>query len=228
MRIVIAEDLLLLREGLKRLLSELGCTVVAAVQDPDALLDALDRERPDLAIVDIRLPPTYRDEGLRAAIEARRRQPGARILILSQYIEQAYVRELLADAEGGVGYLLKDRVSGVAEFHAALRTVADGGTVLDPEVINGLVSRLARTDALAELTPREREVLALMARGLSNSAMAAELFVTERAVNKYVNRIFGKLGLPPTDSENRRVLAVLRYLDARDTGTGRRPQRRTP
>lgn len=214
MRVVIAEDLLLLREGLKRLLAELDCTVVAAVEDPDALLDALDRERPDLAIVDIRLPPTYRDEGLRAAIEARRRRPGAPVLILSQYIEQAYVRELLADAEGGVGYLLKDRVSDVADFLTAMRTVAGGGTVLDPEVVTGLFNRLARTETMAELTPREREVLGLMARGLSNSATAAELVITERAVNKYVNRIFSKLGLPPTDSANRRVLAVLRYLDA--------------
>jgi DNA-binding NarL/FixJ family response regulator len=214
MRVVIAEDLLLLREGLKRLLTELDCTVVAAVGDPEALLDALDRERPDLAIVDIRLPPTYRDEGLRAAIEARRRRPRTPILILSQYIEQAYARELLADAGGGVGYLLKDRVSDVAELLTALRTVAAGGTVLDPEVIAGLLNRLARTDALAGLTPREREVLALMARGLSNSAIAAELVVTERAVNKYINRIFSKLRLPPTDSQSRRVIAVLRYLDA--------------
>jgi DNA-binding NarL/FixJ family response regulator len=214
MRVVIAEDLLLLREGLKRLLTELDCTVVAAVDNPDALLAALDREHPDLAVVDIRLPPTYRDEGLRAAIEARRRRPGTPVLILSQYIEQAYVRELLADAERGVGYLLKDRVSDVTEFLSALRTVAGGGTVLDPEVISGLVNRLARTDTLAELTPREREALGLMARGLSNSAIAAELVITERAVNKYVNRIFSKLGLGPTDSANRRVLAVLRYLDA--------------
>jgi DNA-binding NarL/FixJ family response regulator len=214
MRVVIAEDLLLLREGLKRLLTELGCTVVAAVEDAEALLEALDRERPDVAIVDIRLPPTYRDEGLRAAIEARRRRPGAPILILSQYVEQAYVRELLADAGGGVGYLLNDRVGDVTEFLAALRTVAGGGTVLDPEVIGRLINRMGRADALAELTPREREVLQLMARGLSNSATAAELIITERAVNKYVNRIFSKLGLPPTDSANRRVLAVLQYLEA--------------
>jgi DNA-binding NarL/FixJ family response regulator len=216
MRVVIAEDLLLLREGLKRLLAELDCTVVAAVDNPDALLEALDTESPDLAIVDIRLPPTYRDEGLRAAIEGRRRRPGRPVLILSQYIEQAYVRELLADGEGGVGYLLKDRVSDVTEFLAALHTVAGGGTVLDPEVVRGLINRRARTDALAELTPREREALALMARGLSNSAIAADLVITERAVNKYVNRIFSKLGLPPTDSANRRVLAALRYLDAGD------------
>ncbi|MCQ8187761.1 response regulator transcription factor [Streptomyces rugosispiralis] len=216
MRVVIAEDLLLLREGLKRLLAELGCTVVAAVDHPDALLDALDRERPDVAVVDIRLPPTYRDEGLRVAIEARRRQPGTPILILSQYIEQTYVRELLADSDGGVGYLLKDRVSEVTEFLAALETVAAGGTVLDPKVIGRLVNRLARADTLAELTPREREVLKLMARGLSNSAIGTELSITERAVCKYINRIFSKLGLPPTDSANRRVLAVLHYLDDGD------------
>lgn len=222
MRIVIAEDLLLLREGLRRLLTELGCTVVAAVGDAGALLEALDREEPELAIVDIRLPPSYRDEGLRAAIEARRRRPGTPILILSQYIEQAYVRELLADAGGGVGYLLKDRVGDVTDFLAALRTVAGGGTVLDPEVIAGLLSRRGETDALAELTPQERKVLALMARGLSNAAVAAELVVTERAVNKYVNRIFSKLGLPPAAGANRRVLAVLRYLDAGASGAASR------
>ncbi|MEV6847154.1 response regulator transcription factor [Actinoplanes sp. NPDC051411] len=214
MRIVIAEDLLLLREGLQRVLSELDCTVVAAVEDADQLLAALDRERPDLAIVDIRLPPAYRDEGLRAAIEARRRRPGMPILILSQYIEQAYVRELLADAGGGIGYLLKDRVSDVAEFLAALHTVAAGGTVLDPEVVSGLLSRLGRAEVRKVLTPREHQVLGSMARGLSNSAIAAELVITERAVNKYINRIFSKLGLPPADDANRRVLAVLRYLDA--------------
>lgn len=214
MRVVIAEDLVLLREGLRMLLTELDCTVVAAVGDADALLKALKNEQPDLAVVDIRLPPGHRDEGLRAAIEARRRRPGTPILILSQYLEQTYVRELLADSRGGVGYLLKDRVSDVTEFLAALRTVAGGGTVLDPEVIGTLITRMNRTDALADLTPREREVLGLMARGLSNSAVAAELVITENAVSKYVNRIFSKLGLPPTDSLHRRVLAVLRYLDA--------------
>jgi len=185
--------------------------VVAAGDHPDALLDALDSEHPDIAVVDIRLPPTYRDEGLRAAIEARRRRPGTPILILSQYIEQTYVRELLADPEGGVGYLLKDRVSDVREFLAALRTVADGGTALDPDVISRLFNRLTRTDPSADLTPREREVLELMARGLSNSAIATELTITAGAVAKYINRIFGKLELQPTDNVNRRVLAVLRY-----------------
>lgn len=201
MRVVIAEDLLLLREGLKLVLAEVNCEVVAAVGDPQALLEELEREQPDLAIVDIRLPPTFRDEGLRAAREARRRWPGLPILILSQYLEQAYVRELLEDAGGGLGYLLKDRVGDVEQFLAALRTVAGGGTVLDPEVMRGV---LARSDALGGLTPREREALELMAQGRSNAAIAAEMVVTERAVSKYINRIFGKLGLDPSDDTHRR------------------------
>jgi DNA-binding NarL/FixJ family response regulator len=212
-RVVIAEDLVLLREGLVRLLEELDWTVVSAVDDPVALLDALDRERPDVAVVDIRLPPTYRDEGLRAAIEARRRRPGTPILILSQYIERTYVRELLADPGGGVGYLLKERVSDVRQFAADLRRVATGGTVLDPQVVKAVFDRLARNSAQAELTPREREVLELMARGLSNSAIGSELGITERAVSKYINRIFAKRDLPPGDDVHRRVLAVLQYLD---------------
>jgi DNA-binding NarL/FixJ family response regulator len=212
-RVVIAEDLVLLREGLVRLLEELDWTVVSAVDDPVALLDALDRERPDVAVVDIRLPPTYRDEGLRAAIEARRRRPGAPILILSQYIERTYVRELLADPGGGVGYLLKERVSDVRQFAADLRRVATGGTVLDPQVVKAVFDRLAKNSARAELTRREREVLELMARGLSNSAIGSELGITERAVSKYINRIFAKRDLPPGDDVHRRVLAVLQYLD---------------
>jgi len=216
-RVVIAEDLLLLREGLTRLLTELDCTVVSAVDSPDALLEALERERPDIAVVDIRLPPTYRDEGLRAAIEARRRRPGTPVLILSQYLERTYVRELLADPGGGVGYLLKDRVSDAKQFLADLRIVASGGTVLDPQVIAAVVDRLAKTDAPAQLTPREGEVLSLMARGLSNSAIAVELDITERAVSKYINRIFAKRGLPPAGSVDRRVLAVLQYLDDAST-----------
>ncbi|MFD9698745.1 response regulator [Lentzea sp. NPDC059081] len=213
MRVVIAEDLLLLREGLVRLLTELDCTVVAAVADPDALLDALDRERPDVAVVDIRLPPTFRDEGLRAAIEARKRRPGTPILILSQYIERTYVRELLADGRGGVGYLLKDRVGDVRQFLADLRSVAAGGTVLDPQVVRAVFDRLARSSPETQLTPREREVLASMARGSSNSTIADELGITERAVSKYINRIFAKRNLPPGDTVHRRVLAVLQYLD---------------
>jgi DNA-binding NarL/FixJ family response regulator len=212
-RVVIAEDLVLLREGLVRLLEELDWTVVSAVDDPVALLDALDRERPDVAVVDIRLPPTYRDEGLRAAIEARRRRPGTPILILSQYIERTYVRELLADPGGGVGYLLKERVSDVRQFAADLRRVATGGTVLDPQVVKAVFDRLAKNSARAELTRREREVLELMARGLSNSAIGSELGITERAVSKYINRIFAKRDLPPGDDVHRRVLAVLQYLD---------------
>ncbi|SEF38490.1 DNA-binding response regulator, NarL/FixJ family, contains REC and HTH domains [Amycolatopsis pretoriensis] len=213
MRVVIAEDLLLLREGLVRLLEELEWNVVSAVDDPDDLLVAIEQHRPDLSIVDIRLPPTYRDEGLRAAIEARRRQVGTPILILSQYIERTYVRELLADSHGGVGYLLKDRVGDVRQFMADLRTVAEGGTVLDPQVVRAVFDRLARTSSRTELTPREREVLGLMARGLSNSAIGVELGITERAVSKYINRIFAKRDLPPGDNIHRRVLAVLQYLD---------------
>jgi DNA-binding NarL/FixJ family response regulator len=212
-RVVIAEDLLLLREGLVRLLEELGWTVVAAVGDPAALLEALDRERPDVAVVDIRLPPTYRDEGLRAAIEARRNRPGTPVLILSQYIERTYVRELLADPGGGVGYLLKDRVSDVRQFTADLRTVAAGGTVLDPQVVRAVFDRLAGHALHAELTPRELAVLGLMARGLSNSAIGVELGITERAVSKYINRIFAKRDLTPDDNVHRRVLAVLQHLD---------------
>jgi DNA-binding NarL/FixJ family response regulator len=213
MRVVIAEDLLLLREGLIRLLEELDWNVVSAVDDPDALLEAIEQDRPDVAIVDIRLPPTYRDEGLRAAIEARRRHPGMPILILSQYIERTYVRELLADSHGGVGYLLKDRVSDVRQFMTDLRAIAAGGTVLDPQVVRAVFDRLARASPQAELTPREREVLGLMARGLSNSAIGVELDITERAVSKYINRIFAKTDLPPGDNVHRRVLAVLQYLD---------------
>jgi DNA-binding NarL/FixJ family response regulator len=212
-RVVIAEDLLLLREGLVRLLEELGWTVVSAVGDPVALLEALDRERPDVAVVDIRLPPTYRDEGLRAAIEARRSRPGTPILILSQYVERTYVRELLADPTGGVGYLLKDRISDVRQFAADLRTVAAGGTVLDPQVVKAVFDRLAKNAPRAELTRRELAVLGLMARGLSNSAIGVELGITERAVSKYINRIFAKRGLSPDDNVHRRVLAVLQYLD---------------
>jgi DNA-binding NarL/FixJ family response regulator len=212
-RVVIAEDLVLLREGLVRLLEELDWTVVSAVDDPVALLEALDRERPDVAVVDIRLPPTYRDEGLRAAIEARRRRPGTPILILSQYIERTYVRELLADPGGGVGYLLKERVSDVRQFAADLRRVATGGAVLDPQVVKAVFDRLAKNSARAELTRREQAVLELMARGLSNSAIGSELGITERAVSKYINRIFAKRDLPPGDDVHRRVLAVLQYLD---------------
>jgi DNA-binding NarL/FixJ family response regulator len=208
-RVVIAEDLALLREGLVRLLEDAGFDVVAAVEDGSALLRVVVTQRPDIAVVDVRLPPSFRDEGLRAAIEARRRVPDLAVLVLSQYIEQTYATELLADGRGRIGYLLKDRVADTQEFLDAVRRVADGGTVLDPEVVRQLV---ARRGLLAELTPRERDVLALMAEGRSNSAIAAMLVITESAVEKHIGRIFDKLGLPLADSDHRRVLAVLAYL----------------
>jgi DNA-binding NarL/FixJ family response regulator len=208
-RIVIAEDLALLREGLVRLLEDAGHEVVAAVEDGSALVRVAVTERPDVAVVDVRLPPTFRDEGLRAAIEARSRVPGLPVLVLSQYVEQTYAAELLADGAGGVGYLLKERVAETRDFIAAVERVAGGGTALDPEVVRQLV---ARRGPLGELTPREREVLGLMAEGRSNAAIAAELVVTESAVEKHVSRIFEKLDLSPSDSDHRRVLAVLAYL----------------
>ncbi|HEX5027437.1 MAG TPA: response regulator transcription factor [Gaiellaceae bacterium] len=209
MRVVIAEDLALLREGLVRLLTEGGFDVVAAVEDGSALLRVAVTEKPDVAVVDVRLPPTFRDEGIRAAVEARRRVPELNVLVLSQYVEQTYAAELLADGRGGIGYLLKDRVADTSEFVAAVRRVAEGGTALDPEVVRQLV---ARRGSLSQLTPREREVLALMAEGRSNAGIAETLVVTESAVEKHVGRIFEKLVLPPADSDHRRVLAVLAYL----------------
>jgi DNA-binding NarL/FixJ family response regulator len=211
-RVVIAEDLALLRDGLTRLLRDFGCDVVAAVDDGDALVEAIERERPDVAIVDVRLPPTFTDEGVRAAVEARRRVPGTPVLILSQYVEQTYAAELLADGGGGVGYLLKDRVANPDAFIAAVRRVADGGTALDPEAVAQLFARRRGDAPLDELTPREREVLGLMAEGRSNGGIARSLVVTEGAVEKHISSIFGKLGLPPSDEENRRVVAVLAYL----------------
>ena len=208
MRVVIAEDLALLREGLARLLTEGGFEVVAAVEDGSALLRVAVTEKPDVAVVDVRLPPTFRDEGIRAAIEARRRVPGLAVLVLSQYVEQTYAAELLADGRGGIGYLLKDRVADTSEFVAAVHRVAEGGTALDPEVVRQLV---ARRGSLSQLTPREREVLALMAEGRSNAGIAETLVVTESAVEKHVGRIFEKLALPLADSDHRRVLAVLAY-----------------
>ncbi len=212
MRVVIAEDSVLLREGLARLFSEAGCSVAARVGDGPALVEAVVEERPDVAIVDVRMPPGYRDEGLRAAIEARRRVPGCAMVILSQYVEERYAGELLEAGAEGVGYLLKDRVADVADFMAAVRQVAAGGTVLDPEVVSQLVARRRRSDPLDTLTPREREVLALMAEGRSNRAIAERLVVTDGAVEKHVSSIFSKLGLEPVDSDHRRVLAVLAYL----------------
>jgi DNA-binding NarL/FixJ family response regulator len=213
-RIVIGEDLFLLREGLVRLLTAHGFEIVAAVASAPELLRALVDERPDVGIVDVRLPPTHTDDGLRAALQARGQVPGLPVLVLSQYVEQLYARELLADRAGAVGYLLKDRVFNDDQFTGAIRTVAAGGTVLDPEVVQKLMVRRSRTEPVARLTPREREVLALMAEGRSNAAIGQRLFITEKAVSKHAAGIFGKLGLAPSDDDNRRVLAVLAYLDA--------------
>jgi DNA-binding NarL/FixJ family response regulator len=211
-RVVIAEDLLLLREGLVRLLVENGFEVVDSVGDRDALVHAVLRERPEIAIVDIRLPPSFRDEGLRAAIELRGLVPDVGILIVSQYVESAYAAELLAEGSGGIGYLLKDRIMEVDEFVDAVRRVAAGGTALDPQVVAQLLSG-RKAGRLDELTPREQEVLALMAEGRSNAGIAEQLVVTVGAVEKHVARILTKLDLPQTDTDNRRVLAVLAYLN---------------
>jgi DNA-binding NarL/FixJ family response regulator len=211
-RIVIGEDLFLLRDGLVRLLTAHGFEIAAAVGTAPELLEALTTERPDVGIVDVRLPPTHTDDGLRAALQARRQVPGLPVLVLSQYVEQLYARELLADQAGGVGYLLKDRVFNDESFAAAIRNVAAGGTVLDPEVVQKLMVRRAGSEPVSRLTPREREVLALMAEGRSNAAIAQRLFVTEKAVSKHAAGIFGKLDLAPSDDDNRRVLAVLAYL----------------
>jgi DNA-binding NarL/FixJ family response regulator len=212
--VVVVEDLLLLRDGLIRLLSTNGLDVAAAVDTAPAFLEAVGTHQPDVAVVDVRLPPTFTDEGLRAAIEARRRRRGFPVLILSQYVEQLYARELLSDGAGGVGYLLKDRVGDVRQFVDAVRRVADGGTAMDPEVISQILARRSRATPLAALTPREREVLALMAEGRTNVAIARSLVITTKAVSKYIARIFAKLDLPPSDDDHRRVLAVLAYLNS--------------
>jgi DNA-binding NarL/FixJ family response regulator len=214
MRIVIAEDSVLLQEGLVRFLTEQGHQVVAAVGDATSLLAAIDEHRPDLAVVDVRMPPTHTDDGLRAALEIRRRWPEVAILVLSQYVEEQYASELLADDRGGLGYLLKDRIADVAEFQAAVERVGSGATVLDPEVVAQILARSRRQDPLARLSPREREVLGLMAEGRSNSAIAAELVVSDGAVEKHVSNIFSKLDLPPAANDHRRVLAVLRWLES--------------
>jgi DNA-binding NarL/FixJ family response regulator len=211
-RVVIAEDLALLRDGIVRLLRDSGMEVVGAVEDGDALVRIVERERPDVAVVDVRLPPSFRDEGLRAAIEARRRVPGTAVLVVSQYVEQTYAVELLADGGGGVGYLLKERIADPADFVDAVRRVAAGGTAMDPEVVAQLVSRRGPASSVGALTPREREVLELMAEGRSNGAIAQSLVVTEGAVEKHVSSIFGKLGLTPSEGDHRRVLAVLAFL----------------
>jgi DNA-binding NarL/FixJ family response regulator len=213
MRVVIAEDLFLLRDGLTRLLRARGMQVAAAVDDGPALLAAVTEHRPDVALVDVRLPPTFTDEGLKAALAARAQQPGLPVLVLSQYVEQLYARELLAGATGGIGYLLKDRVLNGAQFTDAVRRVAGGGTVMDPEVIAQLLDRNSADGALAALSLREHDALTLMAEGRSNAAIAQRLVITESAVAKHTASIFIKLNLQPSDFDNRRVLAVLAYLD---------------
>lgn len=212
MRAVVAEDLFLLRDGLVRLLEAHGIGIAAAVDNGPELSRALARLDPDVAIVDVRLPPSFTDEGLQCALAARRR-PGLPVLVLSQHVERLYARELLADGTGGVGYLLKDRVFDAGQFVDAVRRVAAGGTAMDPQVIRELLAQRTRDAPLEKLTPRELEVLELMAQGRSNAAIAERLVVTERAVTKHTSNIFAKLGLPPSDDDNRRVLAVLAYLE---------------
>lgn len=213
MRVAIAEDSAILRDGLRQLLVDRGHEVVAAVPTGDELRAAVAGDPPDVCVIDIRMPPTFTDEGLRAAIALRQSHPDVGVLVFSQYIETRYATELLAGSARGVGYLLKDRVADVREFVDALQRVAGGGTALDPEVVTQLLGASRRHDTLSALTPREQEVLRLMAEGLSNSGIAAALVVSDGAVEKHIANIFAKLGLPPSDTENRRVLAVLRYLD---------------
>jgi DNA-binding NarL/FixJ family response regulator len=214
MRVVIAEDSAILRDGLVGLLTDRGHDVVAAVGDGDGLRSAVSAYRPDVCVVDIRMPPSFTDEGLRAAIAVRREQPDVGVLVFSQYVETRYAAELLAGSAHGVGYLLKDRVADVREFVDALTRVAAGGTALDPEVVAQLLGASRRGESLGALTPREREVLERMAEGLSNAGIAAALVISERAVEKHVANIFMKFSLPPSESDNRRVLAVLRYLQS--------------
>ncbi|WP_405819603.1 response regulator transcription factor [Streptomyces sp. NBC_00838] len=213
MRVVLAEDLFLLRDGLVRMLEAYGFEVLAAVETGPELTKAFAELEPDVAVVDVRLPPSHTDEGLQCALAARRDRPGLPVLVLSQHVEQLYARELLADGNGGIGYLLKDRVFDADQFIDAVRRVAGGGTAMDPQVIQQLLSRRAQDKPIGRLTPREREVMELMAQGRSNAAIAAQLVVTERAVSKHTSNIFGKLGLPVSDDDNRRVLAVIAYLD---------------
>ncbi|MBO1416718.1 response regulator transcription factor [Streptomyces sp. FH025] len=213
MRVVIAEDLFLLRDGLTRLLEASGMKVTAAVENGEQLLAAVAADRPDIAVVDVRLPPSFTDEGLRAALAARQAHPGLPVLVLSQFVEQLYARELLAGSTGGIGYLLKDRVLDGAQFIDAVRRVAQGGTAMDPEVITRLLTHNSSAGPVSTLSPRERQVLALMAEGRSNAAIAQQLVITERAVAKHTASIFVRLDLQPSDDDNRRVLAVLAYLN---------------
>lgn len=213
MKVIIAEDSAILRDGLEQLLIDRGHSVLAAVADGDALRAAVATDPPDACVVDIRMPPSFTDEGLRAAIALRRAHPEVGVLVFSQYVETRYAAELIADSSRGVGYLLKDRVADVREFMTALQRVADGGTALDPEVVSQLIGASRRRDALSTLTRRERDVLAAMAEGLSNAGIAAQLVVSEGAVEKHIANIFAKLDLPQSESDNRRVLAVLRYVN---------------
>ncbi|MFC7976608.1 LuxR C-terminal-related transcriptional regulator [Streptomyces cinereoruber] len=213
MRLVLAEDQFLLREGLTRLLEPNEFEIVAAVGTGPELIRALAEHEPDIALVDIRMPPTHTDEGLRAVLDARRRRPGQPSLLLSQYVDQLYARELLADGEGGVGYLLKDRVFNSYQFIEALHRVAAGGTVMDPDVVSRMMSHNSQDQQISRLTDREREVLGYMAEGRSNAAVAAGLVITEKAVAKHINNILAKLDLPPSKDDNRRVMAVLTYLN---------------
>jgi DNA-binding NarL/FixJ family response regulator len=212
MRIAIAEDAAVIRAGLAEILTDRGHEIVSADGNATELLDAVAVHQPDVAIIDVRMPPSYTDEGLRAAITIGREHPGVGILVFSQYVETRYAADLLATRTGGVGYLLKDRVANVTEFTDAITRIAAGGTAFDPEVISGLLNAGRHASALAALSTRERDVLALMAEGRSNSAVASQLVVTERAIEKHISNIFSKLGLPPSDSDHRRVLAVLAYL----------------
>ncbi|MEU4254342.1 response regulator transcription factor [Amycolatopsis sp. NPDC026612] len=215
MRVVLAEDLYLLRDGMTRLLEAHGFTVVGAVGNATELLKAIEDHEPDIAVVDVRLPPKFSDEGIRAALEARRRRPGLPVLVLSQHVEQTYARELLADGAGAIGYLLKDRVLNADQFVDALRMVAAGGTAMDPEVITKLLASRSRRDPLDALTPRERQVLELMAEGRSNAAIAQRMTISEAAVGKHTASIFTKLDLAQHEDDNRRVLAVLTYLSSK-------------
>jgi DNA-binding NarL/FixJ family response regulator len=214
-RIVIAEDSVLLRDGLTRMLADHGHEVVGAVEDAVGLVQLVEREEPDLVVLDVRMPPTHTDEGIRAALELRSNRPDLPILVLSQYVEENYASELLSGDLGGIGYVLKDRVTDVGQFIETVDRIAAGGTAIDTEVVSQLLARTRRQEPLADLSPREREVLGLMAEGRTNGAIAAKLVVTERAVEKHVKSIFQKLRLPPADTDHRRVLAVLRFLEAR-------------
>jgi len=214
-RIVIAEDSVLLRDGLTRMLADHGHEVVGAAEDAVGLVQRLERELPDLVIADVRMPPTHTDEGIRAALEVRARWPELPVVVLSQYVEENYASELLSGELGGIAYVLKDRVTDVGQFLETVDRVAAGGTAIDPEVVSQLLARTRRQQPIADLSPREREVLGLMAEGRSNTAIAEQLVITQRAVEKHVKNIFQKLRLAPADTDHRRVLAVLRYLEAR-------------